>query len=524
MYGLSAVKTTSTMTRCYSYTRVSTVKQGEKGVSLQEQQAAIERYASVHGIDIVERFEERLTAAKRGRPLFGRMLKKLRTGEAQGVVIHKIDRSARNLRDWAELGDLIDAGVSVHFANESVDLQSRGGRLSADIQAVVAADYVRNLREETLKGIYGRLKQGLYPFGAPVGYLNRGRGEVKAIDPTRGPLIRTAFELYATGRYTLETLGVELQRRGLSNRCGRPITVNGLSHILNNPFYTGLIRMRSTGQTFEGVHPPLVPMLLFKQVQNRLAGRVRSAGWRYDFTFRGLFHCSLCNALLIGETQKGHVYYRCRTRGCPTKCFREERLEQTMLQSWPAIATTEDEKRQLSEVLDLVVAKDRQDGHDVVARTQAALAANKARSARLIDAFVDGTLDKTSFEDRKRALLEEQRTLESRLQNFPQTSAQEREFVIALCELASTAQQSYLMGNCAARREMAIRLCANRSVARKKVSVEPHLALRVLAKRRLITGGDPHYHATRTLVKDAWRLYRWAKRWLKRQGTPTQID
>ena len=131
----------------YEYIRVSTAKQGDKGVSLQEQHAAIVRYAERQGLHIITCFEECLTAAKQGRPIFREMLRGLKKGDADGVIIHKIDRSARNLRDWADLGELIDAGVSVHFANESVDLQSRGGRLSADIQAVVAADYVRNLRE-----------------------------------------------------------------------------------------------------------------------------------------------------------------------------------------------------------------------------------------------------------------------------------------------------------------------------------------------------------------------------------------
>lgn len=116
------------MIRCYAYIRVSTVKQGEKGVSLQEQRSAISAFAERNSLTIVEWVEERLTAAKRGRPLFSKMMTKLRAGEAQGVVIHKIDRSARNLRDWADLGELIDAGVNVHFANESLDLHSRGGR------------------------------------------------------------------------------------------------------------------------------------------------------------------------------------------------------------------------------------------------------------------------------------------------------------------------------------------------------------------------------------------------------------
>src|ERR1700716_3348193 len=116
------------MTRFYAYTRVSTLKQGEKGVSLQEQHSAIALYAEQQGLQIAEWFEERLTAAKKGRPLFAMMMKGLRTGSAQGVIIHKIDRGARNLRDWTDLGDLIDAGVAVHFANESLDLHSRGGR------------------------------------------------------------------------------------------------------------------------------------------------------------------------------------------------------------------------------------------------------------------------------------------------------------------------------------------------------------------------------------------------------------
>ena len=149
------------MPKYYAYTRVSTLKQGATGVSLQEQHAAIAVYAERNHLQIIEWFEEQLTAAKKGRPLFNRMLKGLRRGDAVGVIIHKIDRGARNLKDWADLGELIDAGVSVHFANESLDMLSRGGRLSADIQAVVAADYVRNLREETKKGLYGRLKQGL---------------------------------------------------------------------------------------------------------------------------------------------------------------------------------------------------------------------------------------------------------------------------------------------------------------------------------------------------------------------------
>jgi DNA invertase Pin-like site-specific DNA recombinase len=268
--------------KLFGYIRVSTAKQGEHGVSLQEQHDAIVRYAERNGFEIIAWFEERETAAKRGRPVFNQMLKLLKQGKADGVIIHKIDRSARNLKDWADLGELIDQGIEVHFANESLDLHSRGGRLSADIQAAVAADYIRNLREETRKGFYGRIKQGIYSLPAPLGYLDIGKGKPKEPDPMRAPPVRKAFELYGSGRYNLDGLVEEMHRLGLRNRNGGKVTRTGLSVLLNNPFYIGLIRLRRTGEAFLGSHRPLIAKSLFDRVQKILDGRLNSRSQKHD--------------------------------------------------------------------------------------------------------------------------------------------------------------------------------------------------------------------------------------------------
>src|SRR5579862_2982193 len=137
------------MGKVFAYARVSTPRQGERGVSLPEQKEAIERFARQHGLEITRWFEERESASHQGRPAFTEMMRLLRLKAAQGVIIHKIDRSARNLEDWV---NLVDAGVEIHFATENLDLRTVAGRLSADIQAVVAAHYSRNLREEVKKG------------------------------------------------------------------------------------------------------------------------------------------------------------------------------------------------------------------------------------------------------------------------------------------------------------------------------------------------------------------------------------
>jgi site-specific DNA recombinase len=272
----------------FSYVRVSTQRQGQFGTSLTEQRSAIERYAERFNLPIIKQYEERETAAKLGRPVFLEMLKGLRQGKAAGLVVHKIDRSARNLKDWADLGALIDSGIEVHFANESLDLNSRGGRLSADIQAVVASDYIRNLREETKKGIYGRLKQGLFPFPARVGYLNSGKGEAKRIDPIQAPLVRQAFELYASGNVGLNALVEKMYEAGLRNKNNGKISRNGLVCILKNPFYMGLIKIEKTSEMFVGIHPPIVSKTLFDKVQAVFAGKRVPKTQRHFFIFRRL--------------------------------------------------------------------------------------------------------------------------------------------------------------------------------------------------------------------------------------------
>jgi DNA invertase Pin-like site-specific DNA recombinase len=337
------------MGKVFAYARVSTPRQGEKGVSLPEQRAAIARYAEQHGLTVVRWFEERESAAKAGRGEFGTMLRLLRLKAADGVVIHKIDRSVRNLEDWADLGKLVDSGADIYFATENLDLKTVAGRLSADIQAVVAAHYSRNLREEAKKGIYGRLKQGFYPLRAPIGYLDQGSARPKIFDAARSELVKQAFELYSTGTVSLPNLTREMFRRGLRNRGGGPVTLNGLATILKNPFYMGLMRIRRTGESYQGNHEPLVTADLFTKVQATLAGKLVNRTGVHVFTYSRLVRCASCGYSLIAERKKGHVYYRCHNRPfknpavCPPTSIREEQLDTAVVTAFALIDLSEDE-------------------------------------------------------------------------------------------------------------------------------------------------------------------------------------
>jgi site-specific DNA recombinase len=475
----------------YAYVRVSTAKQGEKGVSLQEQKTAITNYAARHGLKIQEWFEERETAAKQGRPDFNRIVSLLRKGKARGLIVHKIDRSARNLRDWADLGELIDAGVEIHFANESLDLQSRGGRLSADIQAVVAADFIRNLREETRKGFYGRLKQGLYPIPAPIGYLDRGKGKPKEIDPVKGPLVRRAFELYATGDYSLLSLREELIRLGLRNRNGMALTRNGIATLLHNPFYIGLIRIRKTNEMFAGVHEPLVAKSLFDRAGFVLSGKASRRSKRNGFLFRRLLRCKHCGYSLIGERQKGHVYYRCHTRTCPRACVREDAVEEALFDALRAAEFSPDEyavlKRKVHEFRRDFAVERAYQGQSL----DLSLSKVKTRLSGLVDAYAEGAIERDLFEERKQALLLERKDIEEKMAESGAGSLRTIDRMEKFLELAKSPRTLYESGNDDEKRNMVQEATSNRLVEGKCVVFRLSPEYLVLAERRSYLCGDP---------------------------------
>lgn len=495
------------MKRFYGYVRVSTVRQGERGVSLQEQREAILRYGKIHGIEITEWFEERETAAKSGRPQFSRMLKLLKQRKADGLVIHKIDRSARNLRDWANLGELLDDGVDVRFVSESLDMQSRGGRLSADIQAVVAADYIRNLKEEVRKGFQGRLRQGLYPMKAPIGYLDNGGGQPKTPHPVMGPLVRAAFERYATGQYNLDTLVEEMHQRGLRTRKGKKVSRNGMSTLLNNPFYLGLIRIKKTGETFAGVHEPLISKMIYERVQDILHGKAVKKAKRHEFLFRRLLVCASCGHRLIGERQKGHAYYRCHTKNCPTHCAREEQVESRLEAALLPLRYSRQELRAL-----LAIAREmkqdwlsHREAHVQTLHMQRVALTEKL--ARLMDVFSEGGFDKTLFDERKEALLAERLDIDARIHELEDGSQDGGPAKLQLfLELAGSAYLSYKSAPTPLKREIVENVTSNRLVNGKNVLIELKSPYSELATRPKYSLGRAYRDKIRTFLEELNRL------------------
>lgn len=426
--------------------------------------------------------------------MFGQMLREIARGRAKGVVIHKIDRSARNLRDWADLNDLMDQGAEVHFAHDALDLSSRGGRLSADIQAVVAADFIRNLRDETRKGIYGRLKQGMYPFRAPIGYLDQGRAKPKVPDPATAHLIRDAFNLYATGEWNFIDLQSELERRGLRNRTGGRLSLNGLTTVLNNPFYMGLIHLRSTNELFQGAHTPLISKTIYDRVQYVLRGGKLSGGMRHDFLFRKAISCGICGYHLVGERQKGRVYYRCH-RGSHA-AVREDAVDEEIEQKLATLRTDID----IGDFRDLVESKKDQElkqQEQKIAGYRLMLGRLDNRLTILTDLLIDGSVDREMFEQRKTALLHERVAVREEIEKA-QAGATIAERVFEKFELSNTAYLLYKSAIPDEKRELLKKVSSNLIAIEKNIAITLHNPLERLANFLKLACGDLYRDAPRT--------------------------
>ncbi len=166
---------------------------------------------------------------------------------------------------------------------------------------------------------------------APIGYLNTTRRdelgrEVRTIevDPKRGPLIKWAFEAYATGTYSTATLRDELIDRGLTTvpTPKRPEKAPGLSSIqqmLANPYYKGNVVFK--GATYDGLHEPLVAPEVWYRVQtvldaHRVSGEKTQA---HDHYLKGTVFCGTCGSRLILSNAKSstgviYPYFLCSGR------------------------------------------------------------------------------------------------------------------------------------------------------------------------------------------------------------------
>ena len=161
-------------TRTVAYLRVSTDKQADHGVSLDAQRAKVEAYASLYDLELVAVEVDAGASAKSlsGRPALSRALSMLEAGEADALLVVKLDRLTRSVRDLGELVDRFQAGGwALLSVSEQVDTRTAGGRLVLNVLASVSQWEREAIGERTSaalahKRANGEKTGGAVPFGS----------------------------------------------------------------------------------------------------------------------------------------------------------------------------------------------------------------------------------------------------------------------------------------------------------------------------------------------------------------------
>jgi site-specific DNA recombinase len=426
------------------YLRVSSIRQAEKdydeeGFSIPAQRGGCLRKAEAMGVPVgsgdeyVDRGESAKTA---DRPALQAMLRRVETDPSVGYVfVHKLDRLARNRADdIAIVARIRAAGAQVVSVSENID-ETPSGVLLHGIMASIAEFYSRNLATEILKGSTQKAKSGGTPTKAPIGYLNvrevvEGR-EIRtiALDPERAPLIRHAFELYATGDYALSDLALIIEKQGLRTRPtprshAKSLGVNRLHKMLRNDYYVGVVHYR--GHSYPGRHEPLIPLPLFQRVQEQLEAK-RLAGEReriHHHYLKGTLYCGECGGRLIfsrntGRRGTAYDYFLCRGKQlqtCSQRYRPVEAIEEAVIRYYSNVQLTDEQREHIRSVL-----HERFDGLAEVAKREIARASKELdrldeREDKLLERHYAGKVSERvydrQFEQIQRDRAAAQKTLE----------------------------------------------------------------------------------------------------------------
>jgi DNA invertase Pin-like site-specific DNA recombinase len=331
--------------RAVSYLRVSTRDQAERdgevdGYSIPAQREANKSKALSMGAVVIKEFADKGASAKyANRPGLQDMLEYVKDpdNEVSYVIVHKLDRLARNREDDVNITKTFkDAGVKLVSTSEGVD-DSPAGTMLHGILATMAEFYSKNLAKEALKGMSQKVKKGGTVGKAPIGYKNvryvnnEGR-EVRTveIDTERAPFVTEAFNMYATGKWSVCNLAAELAGRGFTTapaprKPSEPMNEKSLNRMLQNPYYLGKVKFQ--GVYHDGKHEKLINEITFRKVQEIMKDHKNGERKRvHNHYLKSTVYCGECGSRLIiqvSRSQNGvhYPYFTCIGRQSKrTKC------------------------------------------------------------------------------------------------------------------------------------------------------------------------------------------------------------
>lgn len=312
--------------------------------SIDAQRRAVQAYCSDHGIEIVAEYVDEAYSAKTSdRPDFLRMIDDSAKHGFDVVIVHKLDRFARNREDSAMYRYILKKnGVMLRSVIENFD-DSPESVILESLMEGFAEYYSKNLAREVMKGmrenaLNGKHTGGYVPFGfrlTPDKHIEVNDAEAEAV--------REVFEMILNGE-SYKDVSQYLTNRGFRTKTGRIFNKNSIYELLHNEKYIGVCIYNKRAAEIDGhgssrkfkdksewiindtMYPAIVDKEVFDRVQKLMSGRaVGNRSPNTEYLLKGKIYCGLCGTAYSGNRRisgKGSVgyYYSCNKPKALGRC------------------------------------------------------------------------------------------------------------------------------------------------------------------------------------------------------------
>ena len=299
------------------YRRKSSDSEDKQVLSLDSQDRILsETIPDYSSFNIINNYSESKSAKAPGRPRFIEMCEKLERKEADYIVCWQLNRLARNPVDGGRIIWLVqNYGIKITTPSKTYDINDI---MLMCVEFAMSNQFIIDLRKNTMRGLGDKLRVGIVPILAPVGYYNdttkkQGLRDILE-DEERFPLVQKMWDLFLTGNYTVEKImDIANNQWGFKQRNGRPISRTKMYEIFNCMFYTGKY-YEYGGKVYDnGIHKQMISIDEYEKGQRLLGKRGKIGLTKRTFSFTGFIKCT------CGSGITAHERYR---KICP-KCHKK---------------------------------------------------------------------------------------------------------------------------------------------------------------------------------------------------------
>ncbi len=435
------------------YIRVSTEDQAKEGYSLEVQREYMEAFAKREGYDVFKVYcDDGISAYSTRRPALQELLRDAKAKQFDLVLVYKIDRFSRNLKDLLNLVDeLFSCGVGFKSATEPFDSTTSAGKLMFQ-QLGSFAEFERNrIAERVFPGMLKGVQQGNWQGArySPYGYRYNKVNKLLEVDEVEAGVVKIIFEMCLAGK-SIRFITEYLTKKKYRNRKGNIFSTKLIGDILRNRIYTGkLIWNRhhydkniktKKGYAYvknssdkiiiaQGKHEAITSEEDFNLAQEKLKlRRIEIKRKKSDYPLSGILYCAKCNHRYLGissisnhRTNEKKRWYRCNGPQrsfikCKNKSVKAEDIEPKVAALLDCLLRSETlKKSRWTTVTAANFPAFDKISKDELEKLKNRLKINRQKQSKLTDAYLDNLLSEELYKQKNEGFRTEEEELQKRI-------------------------------------------------------------------------------------------------------------